>query len=88
MLERGHPVAVWLNDRSVLLASKEQASKFADQQKTLSELMAKGATIIACPLCMKHYGVKEGDLIAGVKVGNPDMTSALLFKEDTKTLSW
>jgi hypothetical protein len=50
--------------------------------------MARGATVIACPVCMKHYGVKDGDLIAGVKVGNPDMTSALLFKEDTKTLSW
>ena len=88
ILERGHAVTVWLNDKSVLLASKEHAGKFADQQKMLTDLMAKGTTVIACPVCMKYYGVKDGDLIAGVKVGNPDMTSALLFKEDTKTLSW
>jgi sulfur relay (sulfurtransferase) complex TusBCD TusD component (DsrE family) len=88
MLERGHALTVWLNDKGVLLASKEHAGKFADQQKMLTELMAKGATVIACPVCMKHYGVKDGDLIEGVKVGNPDMTSALLFKEDTRTLSW
>jgi sulfur relay (sulfurtransferase) complex TusBCD TusD component (DsrE family) len=88
MLERGHAVTVWLNDKSVLLASKEHSGKFAEQQKTLAELMAKGATVIACPMCMKHYGVKDDDLITGVNMGNPDMTSALLFKGDTKTLSW
>jgi len=88
MTERGHPLTVWLNDKGVLLATRENAGKFADQQKLLSELLAKGATVIACPMCMKHYGVKEGDLIEGVKVGNPDMTSALLFKEGTQTLSW
>lgn len=88
MMERGHPLTVWLNDKGVLLASTENVGKFADQQKMLSELMTKGATVIACPMCMKHYGVKEGDLIEGVKVGNPDMTSALLFKEGTQTLTW
>ena len=62
--------------------------KFAEQQKMLSELMTKGASVIACPVCMKHYGVKDGDLMDGVKVGNPDMTSALLFKDGTQTLTW
>lgn len=88
MMERAHPLTVWLNDKGVLLASRENVGKFADQQKMLSELMTKGATVIACPMCMKHYGVKEDDLIEGVKVGNPDMTSALLFKEGTQTLTW
>ena len=59
-----------------------------EQQKMLSALMSKGATVIACPMCMKHYGVKDADLIEGVKVGNPDLTGNLLFKEDTKILTW
>jgi predicted peroxiredoxin len=88
MMERGHPVTIWLNDKGVFLATKENAGKFADQQKALSELTAKGATVIACPYCMKHYGVKDTDLLEGVKVGNPDLTSSLLFKDDTKTLTW
>ena len=88
MMERGHPLTVWLNDKGVLLATRENAGKFADQQKMLTDLMTKGATVIACPVCMRHYGVKDGDLIEGVKVGNPDMTSALLFKEGTQTLTW
>lgn len=88
MMERDHPVVVWLNDKGVFIASKEHAGKFAEQQKMLSALMSKGATVIACPMCMKHYGVKEAELIEGVKVGNPDLTGDLLFKEDTKTLTW
>jgi sulfur relay (sulfurtransferase) complex TusBCD TusD component (DsrE family) len=88
MMERDHPVVVWLNDKGVFIASKEHAGKFAEQQKMLSALMSKGATVIACPMCMKHYGVKDVDLIEGVKVGNPDLTGDLLFKEDTKTLTW
>jgi sulfur relay (sulfurtransferase) complex TusBCD TusD component (DsrE family) len=88
MIERDHPVVVWLNDKGVFIASKEHAGKFAEQQKMLSALMSKGATVIACPMCMKHYGVKDVDLIEGVKVGNPDLTGDLLFKEDTKTLTW
>ncbi|MFO1127418.1 MAG: DsrE family protein [Rhodospirillales bacterium] len=88
MLERGHPVTIWLNDSGVLLASTEQSGRLADQQKALAELMAKGATVIVCPACLKHYGVADGGLIAGTKLGNPDLTGGLLFKDDTKVLSW
>lgn len=88
MMERDHPLTIWLNDKAVVVAAKKHADKFADQQKTLADLIAKGATVIACPFCMKHYGVEESDLLSGVKVGNPDLTSSLLFKDDTKTLSW
>jgi predicted peroxiredoxin len=87
MLERGHPVTLWLNDKAVLLASRQQTEK-APQQKMLSELMGKGVKVIACPMCMKHFGVVEGDLIDGVVIGNPDLTSSLLFKENTQTLTW
>jgi predicted peroxiredoxin len=88
MMERDHPVVVWLNDKGVFIASKEHAGKFAEQQKMLSALMSKGVIVIACPMSMKHYGVKEADLIEAVKVGDPDLTGDLLFKEDTKTLTW
>jgi hypothetical protein len=37
---------------------------------------------------MKHYGVADTDLIEGAKVGNPDLTSSLLFKDDSQTLTW
>lgn len=84
----GHPLTLFLNDKGVLVASKANAGKFADQQKVLAEAMAKGVTVIACPLCMKHYGVKETDLLPGIQVGKPELTGGALFKDNTKTLTW
>lgn len=86
--ERGHPLTVFLNDKAVLIASKANAGSFRDHQKALLELVAKGANVLVCPMCMKHYGVKEADLLPGLKVGNPELTGSLLFKDDTRTLTW
>ena len=87
-LQRGHPLTVFLNDKGVLVGSKTGASKYAEHQKALSELMNKGALVIACPMCMRHYGVKESDLLPGIKLGNPDFTGGVLFKDGTRTLTW
>ncbi len=86
--ERGHPLTVFLNDKAVLIASKANAGSFPDHQQALVELAAKGANVLVCPMCMKHYGVKEADLLPGLKVGNPELTGSLLFKDDTRTLTW
>jgi sulfur relay (sulfurtransferase) complex TusBCD TusD component (DsrE family) len=87
-LERGHPLTIFLNDKGVLIGSKANSAKFADHQKALGELMTKGATVLVCPMCMKQYGVKESDLLPGLKVGNPELTGGALFKDKTKTLTW
>jgi predicted peroxiredoxin len=86
--KRGHKLTVFMNDRAVLAASKANAGKFAAQQKQIEALIADGATILVCPMCMKHFGVKEEDLLPGLKVGSPDVTGAALFQDGTKTLSW
>ena len=87
-LERGHPLTIFLNDKGVVIAAKAQAAKYAEQQKTLAELMKAGAMVIVCPMCIKHYGIQETDLLPGVKVGQPDLTGGQLFKDNTKTLTW
>ena len=84
----GHPLTVWLNDKGVNLGAKTKAAAFAGQQQTLTELMGKGAKVIVCPMCMKHYGLAEGDLIPGLQIGNPELTGAALFADDTKALTW
>ncbi len=85
---KGHPLSLFLNDKAVFGASKAHSAKFAEQQKALAEVIAKGGVVIVCPMCMKHFGVKEADLMPGFKVGNPDLTGAALFKDNTKTLTW
>jgi predicted peroxiredoxin len=84
----GHPVTIWLNDRGVYAGSKAKAGDFAEAQAKLAGLIAGGAVVIACPLCIKHYGVAETDLLDGIKVGNPQMMSDVLFKDDTQSLTW
>ena len=87
-LERGHPLTIFLNDKGVFIGSKVNSAKFAEQQKALGELMSKGATVLICLMCMKHYGIEEADLLQGLKVGNPELTGGALFKDNTKTLTW
>lgn len=87
-LDRGHPLTVFLNDRAVVLGAKANAAKFPEQQKMLSELVARGATVLVCPMCMKHYGVNQSDLLPGLKVGNPELTGGALFQANSRTLTW
>ncbi len=87
-MERGHHLTVFLNDRGVLAATKANAKLFAEQQAKLSKLLEAGATVVVCGLCMKHYGVAADDLMDGLTMGNPDLTSTKLFKEKTVAVSW
>lgn len=87
-LERGHGLTVFLNDRGVAVASKANAARYPEQQKVLAAIVAKGGTVFVCPMCMKQYGVKEADLLPGLKVSNPALTGAALFASGIRTLSW
>jgi sulfur relay (sulfurtransferase) complex TusBCD TusD component (DsrE family) len=65
-LERGHPLTIFLSDKGVFIGSKAKAAKLGDQQKMLGEVLGKGAVVLVCPMCMKHYKVKESDLLPGL----------------------
>jgi intracellular sulfur oxidation DsrE/DsrF family protein len=88
MFERGHPLTIFFNDRGILVTAKQNGEKFKEQQATLTELTAAGAMLIACPKCMKHYHIEASDLLAGITVGNAQVTGDALFKANTRTLSW
>ncbi len=87
-LLRGHGLTVFLNDKGVKVGSKTHAAAFSGQQKMLKELLDKGATILVCPMCMKQYGVKEADLLPGLKISSPELTEKAVFAEGARTLSW
>lgn len=86
VLKKNHPVTVFLNDLAVKAATKAAVGSAAG--KLLADVMQAGGTVIVCPMCMKYYGVAEADLIAGVKVGNPDLTQSALFAPNSRTISW
>jgi intracellular sulfur oxidation DsrE/DsrF family protein len=58
-----------------------------EQQGLLAELLASGGTVLVCPLCMKHYGVKESEIMSGLQIGNPTKTGAALFRQGSQALS-
>lgn len=84
----GHPLSVFLSDKGVFLGVKSGAAKYPEQQKMLAEIISKGGTVIMCPLCLKHYGFSEADLLPGIKMGGAKVTGEALFKDGTKTMSW
>lgn len=84
----GHPVTIFFNDKGVFVVSVKNAETFGGQQKIAADIKAAGGDILVCPMCMKHYGVAESDLIPGAEVGNPEKTGAALFRDNGKTLTW
>ncbi len=86
--DRKHPVTIFLNDRAVLIGSKKNARRYKEHQDLLAAMIKAGANVLICPMCMQHYGVKPADVMDGIKVGNPELTGAALFKDNTKTLTW
>ena len=84
----GHPLTIFLNDKAVMLGVKAGTIKFSEQQQALSDVIASGALVIMCPMCLKQAGHTEADLLPGVKMGGPKLTGDALFKDGTKTMSW
>jgi hypothetical protein len=70
------------------VGAKSRAASFTEQQGVLAELIASGGTALICPLCMKHYGVKEAEILSGLQIGNPTKTGAALFRQGSQALSW
>lgn len=87
-LERGHPLAIFINDKAVQIASKANADKYPEQQKALAEILKNGGVVLICPMCIKKFGIKESDLLTGIKIGNPQLTGDALFRDNTKTMTW
>lgn len=89
-LALGHPVTIFLNDRGVLVGSrtKAKAASLTEQQGLIAVLLASCGTVLICPLCMKHYGISEAELLNGLQIGNPTKTGAALFRQGSRALSW
>jgi intracellular sulfur oxidation DsrE/DsrF family protein len=70
------------------VALKAQAARFAEQQATIATLMQAGASFLVCPMCLRHYGGNESDLLPGLRLGSPEQTGQALFRDGGRTLTW
>ena len=96
-LKNGHqPVAVWLNVRAVYLADRKRPSHVhgllrdgnVSIQDMLTAFMNDGGIVIMCQACSQAAGLTRDDYIDGVRMGNWDLVSGLLFDPNVKTLAW
>jgi sulfur relay (sulfurtransferase) complex TusBCD TusD component (DsrE family) len=86
--DNGHPLSVFLSDKGVFIGVKSGAGQYAEQQTMLNDIIKAGGQVIMCPMCLRHYGFTESDLLPGVKMGSPKVTGDALFKDGSKTMSW
>lgn len=93
-LKQGHKeVVVFVNVQAVPLFTKTGAEVQVKQfGKTVGqmyrEFQAAGGKVLVCPVCMKALDIGERDLIEGAEVASVKSVDAILFRSDTKTLTW
>ena len=92
-MKMGHPVTVFLNLDAVKLAAKsgEQEKKPSMQRiprDIIADFIKDGGIVLMCGPCMAEFGLKQEDVVEGVKMGRPGYTQDFIFAENARTLSW
>ena len=87
------PVTLFLNVDGVRLVNRHIPGSTHVSGKTLqqmlTEFMASGGKVIACPMCMKNVGgMKKADLLDGVLIGSSDVTWPALFADNATVLNY
>jgi predicted peroxiredoxin len=87
------PVTIFLNVEGVRLVDKDgiehKHATGKSLREMLTEFMAAGGRVLACPMCMKNVGgLEKEDLLTGVEVGGSDTTWPALFDEGVTVLSY
>ena len=87
-LASGHDVVIRLNHSATSIASNTLMSEVASAtgmtlQQKLEGTLKQGARVIICPVCMRESHMTESDLIAGIIIGEPDVTSEAMTAENT-----
>jgi predicted peroxiredoxin len=93
-LKQGHkPVVIFVNVQATSMFHRNKANVRSEQfGKTVHEMyrefQAAGGRVIVCVVCVKALGMTEADLIDGAEVSTLKSVNDILFRPDTKTLSW
>lgn len=87
------PVTIFLNVDGVRLVNRNIPDSIHVSGKSLKEMlsdfMAAGGHVIACPMCMKNVGgMTKADLMDGVVIGSSDVTWPALFADKTTVLNY
>jgi predicted peroxiredoxin len=93
-LKQGHgSVVIFVNVQATSLFQKNKANVRAEQfgrtvHDMIRDFQAAGGKVLICPVCMKALGIADTDLIDGAEVATVKSVDDVLFRPDTRTLSW
>jgi hypothetical protein len=87
-LKRGHRVTIFANDQGVKVLPAAGDATLSESRTALAAVIAAGGTVLACPMCTKHFALDPAGYLPGVTLSNPELTEKALFAADTRTLSW
>lgn len=92
-LQQGHPVTIFLNTEAVRIAATaipqhRNALNEKTNQEMLSTLIAKGATVLVCPPCLKQVGVDPKSIVPGSRLGNAEVVLSAIFSDQVRVMSW
>ncbi len=93
-LKQGHgPVVIFVNVQATPMFRKDRGGVRAEQfgntvHEMLAEFRVAGGKIQVCPVCLKALGIPAGDLVEGAEVASVKSVNDVLFRPDTRTLSW
>ena len=93
VLEKGHPVVVYLNVAGVRVAATNipldiNAMTGKSPHEMLKELIKAGGKVLICQPCMKHAGISKDQILDGVTLSTPEVIQPELFAEGVRVMSW
>jgi len=93
MQDAGVQTVVFINANSVKYALKDtKVEKFGPTGKSIKDMLAalvkKNATVMVCGMNAKFQGVKDQDLIKGIKIIGGEQVYGAVFAPNTQTLSF
>lgn len=86
LLLEGIQLRVFLLGDAVAAAKKDQKTPpgYYNLAKMVNALTAKGVEVLACGSCSEARGLREGELLAGVRIGH--MTDLARWSKESDTV--
>lgn len=92
ILKQGHPTTIMLNSKGAILANTrishpKDSVTGRSVQDLLNTFMSSGGKVIISPLSMQKAGIRKGNLLPRVKIGNPQLLTKEIFG-NVQVISW
>ncbi len=92
-VKEGHPTTLFVTIGGVRMFTKDKAAVRVEEfgttvHRMLRDYQSLGGKILVCKVCMEQLDIEAKDLIDGAELAVVKTTNPILFRPDTKIISW